>query len=144
MLAPRQVAGLTIHGGNKCPECVECTSHLEGTDDHWYLGSLASLDIAFYKGATPHKMGVPTGSTLEVNLLLLDARSSGWYSGWQNNQGGNWCCPWQVVWLGGRHSGSWCSYKRTKGRTSKEELSSLHDVSNWIWVRRMMSGFSDE
>ena len=38
MLAPRQVAGLSICGGNKCPECVECTGHLEGTDDHWYLG----------------------------------------------------------------------------------------------------------
>ena len=45
---------------------------------------LPSLDIAFYKGATPHKMGgistecgVPTGGMLEVNLLLLDGCSSG-------------------------------------------------------------------
>ena len=40
---------------------------------------LPSLDIAFYKEETPHKMGgisaecaVPTGGTLEVDLLLLD------------------------------------------------------------------------
>ena len=41
---------------------------------------LPSLDIAFYKGATPHKMrgisiecAVLMGSTLEINLLLLDS-----------------------------------------------------------------------
>ena len=31
-----------------------------------------------------------------------------------------------------------------KGKTGKEELSSLNNVSDWIWVRRMMSGFGDE
>ena len=111
---------------------------------------LPSLDIAFYKGATPHKMGristecaVLMGSTL-VNLLLLDSRSSSWCSSSRNNWGGHWCCPSWVVWLGRRHAGSWCSYKRTEDRTSKEELSSFNDVSDWIWVRRLMSGFGDE
>ena len=42
MLVPRQVASLSIHGGNECPECAECVSCLKGTDDHWYL-SWASL-----------------------------------------------------------------------------------------------------
>ena len=89
---------------------------------------LPSLDIVFYKGAIPHKMGgisaecaVLMGGSLEVNLLLLDGRSSGRCSSSRSNWGGNQCCPCRVVWLGGRHAGSWCSYKRTKGRTGKEE-----------------------
>ena len=64
------------------------------------LAGLPSLDIAFYKGETPHKMEgisaeciVLTGSTLEVNLLLLDDQSSSWCSGWWNDWGENWCCP---------------------------------------------------
>ena len=31
-----------------------------------------------------------------------------------------------------------------KGRTSKEELSTLNNVGDWIRDERMMSGFSDE
>ena len=115
------------------------------------LAGLSSLDITFYKGATSYKMeeistecAVSMGSMLEVNLLLLDDRSSGWHSGLWNNRDGNQCCPYQVVWLGRRCAGSWCSYKRMEGRTSKEELSSLNDVGTWIWVGRMMSGFDDE
>ena len=60
------------------------------------LAGLPSLDIAFYKGATPHKMGgmsaectVPMGGTLEVDLLLLDDQSSSRCSSSQSNRGGN-------------------------------------------------------
>ena len=79
MLAPRQVASLSIHGGNEYPERAECAGRPEDTDDLGTSAGLPSLDIAFYEGPTPHKMGgisaectVLTGGMLEVNLLLLD------------------------------------------------------------------------
>ena len=37
VLAPRQVAGLSICGGNEYPEHAECAGCPEDTNDHWYL-----------------------------------------------------------------------------------------------------------
>ena len=57
MLAPRQVAGLSIRGGNECPDARNVLTVQKVQTTVGTSAGLPSLDIAFYKGATPHKMG---------------------------------------------------------------------------------------